>query len=738
MMLGGQPKDGPERGRYTPVDTFDRVDVGRGLVTEAIEEEDENAVDPDEPSLAKSSGSLLPVAFFLALLLALNVVLLVVVRPDFHKPHNKTEELTWQPYMVLNLVIIAICLMGYGLPADIVLMTTSAIFCTVDIITVEEFLEGLSNSGVVAVAVLCMVSKAIDKTKALNGLMGGFLGMPTNPAVAMLRMALPVVMLGTVFNNTPLVAVMIPIVKEWTVKTGMPVSYFMMPLSFVTMLSACITTMGSSTNLLAVQLVPEADIQFLDMAPVGLVIMVVGVAYCAIMAPCLLHTSTAEVAAVEQTVKENGLLATEAKEDLDKDRYTVMFKLAKDGPLCARCAADCNLLTCLPPPARITCLRGVESQANLQTGDELLVENASADDIASMQAVPGLDLQCAGEKFISAGHAKYRRVSMMVEKPRKKRWSLPVRKWVAASVEGGWVAHQRMLYEVVLPPGGFSGASSAAVKFELTLPDVQKPLSALQCTLIAVRGEHWSGNEALQFRGGEVLLVEALAGNLCKALRSSFSAAIRVADGQPPQTLVLSPIDPCRPYLAVAGLAVCVGLSALEIAPLDSVALLVGILSVVLGTLTIPELYSAVNGPVLLTVAASFGVGAAFHKTGLAAALAEGVLGVAEQYGPYVVLGSVVSLTLVLGVVVSNNTTVILLAPLVKDICDRQGLSLKMVMLAVVYAANLSFATPFSYQTNMMVMPHGGYVFMDYVRFGVPMMLLCGIVALVCTYMYWA
>merc|ERR1712050_751635 len=110
---------------------------------------------------------------------------------------------------------------------------------------------------------------------------------------------------------------------------------------------------------------------------------------------------------------------------------------------------------------------------------------------------------------------------------------------------------------------------------------------------------------------------------------------------------------------------------------------------------------------------------------------------VAQNGGPLVVLASIVVLALLLGVVVSNNTTVILLAPLVRKICTEKNMSLKMTMIAVVYAANLSFATPFSYQTNMMVMPHGNYVFMDYVRFGVPMMLLCGTVAVAFTYLVW-
>merc|ERR1712187_681960 len=109
------------------------------------------------------------------------------------------------------------------------------------------------------------------------------------------------------------------------------------------------------------------------------------------------------------------------------------------------------------------------------------------------------------------------------------------------------------------------------------------------------------------------------------------------------------------------------------LAPLDSDALLIGLLAIILGTLNSKDFYGAINGPVLLTVAASFGVGAAFAKTGLASALAAGVLGMAESGGPYAILGAVVILALSLGVIVSNNTTVILLAPLVKDICHRQG-----------------------------------------------------------------
>mmetsp|Transcript_62199 Transcript_62199/g.117549 ORF Transcript_62199/g.117549 Transcript_62199/m.117549 type:complete len:909 (-) Transcript_62199:45-2771(-) len=682
----------------------------------------------------------------------LNMLLICWAQPTFRNPH--TDELqTWQPYVVMNMVAISIFLMAKGLPADLILMAVSSLFCVIRIINVDELLEGLSNSGVVAVAVLCVVSKAIDKTKALNAIMGNCLGNPSSVPIAMLRLALPVASLGTVFNNTPLVAVMIPIVNDWTQRAGLEVSHFMMPLSFITMLSACITTMGSSTNLLAVDLVPEAHIQFLDLAPVGLMVMVVGVSYCCFMATLLLPANNDTVLESnpdqKQAPQQKGsyLGARMDKEDLQSpgetprcnvDRYTVRFKLARaEGPLHDKSAAESGLLNCMAPPARIHFLRSADNNTFLEAGDQFVLANATVTDIASLVAVPGLHLEALGGQYRTRSHQERRKSTFAKEKQQTKTFGMPVRKWVAANVQGGWVAAQRELFEVIVAPGGVVKAGRSSTVGAISLQALQEPLSEWNCTLIAIRGVPPDSGGVMRLSGGEVLLVEALTGDFPHEAGNVFIKVLPVAEQGPPSKLILSPLDPYRPMIAVAGLASCVILSAFKIVELDAIAVLVGLGSILLGTLTSRELYGAINGPVLLTVAASFGVGSAFSKTGLASALAKGVLEVAEQSGPYAILGSIVALALTLGVVVSNNTTVILLAPLVKQISRRQNMDLKMMMLAIVYAANLSFATPFSYQTNMMVMPHGRYVFMDYVKFGVPMMLLCGLVALVGTIIVW-
>jgi len=318
--------------------------------------------------------------------------------------------------------------------------------------------------------------------------------------------------------------------------------------------------------------------------------------------------------------------------------------------------------------------------------------------------------------------------------------SMPMRRWIAGGM-GGWLEATNVLCKLVVPPGGLVDTESEdgeGMFSVMNLAELDEYLLSLGCTLVGVCGLDVNQQGSLNFRGGEVLLVETTARASVNTNLVSRFAIATVVDEQPaPAIVILSPLDPYRPMLAVLGLISTVLVAAFDIAPLDSVAILIALLSILLGTLTAKDLYASINGQVLLTVAASFGVGSAIYNTGLATCLASGVLFLVEAAGPTAILGALLGLALILGIFVSNNTVVIMLAPLVKDICKRQDMDLKVAMLVIIYAANLSFATPFSYQTNMMVMPHGKYVFLDYVKFGVPMMLFCGSVALITTLAYW-
>jgi hypothetical protein len=316
------------------------------------------------------------------------------------------------------------------------------------------------------------------------------------------------------------------------------------------------------------------------------------------------------------------------------------------------------------------------------------------------------------------------------------RFSMPMRRWVASGMGGGWADASSALHKAVVPRGGLRSMRGMDA---LSMDDLVVHFASVvdAGVLVGVSGVQYDRDGGIVLQGGEVLLLEAQPSKFGPRLKEQFQMVVTVGEKPPPMKVKLSPLDPFRPALAVLGLLVTVVFAALELAPLDAVAIIVALVSLLLGTLSGQDLYRSINGPVLLTVAASFGAGAAIFNTGLATCLASGVLFVAESGGPPAILAALLGLALTLGVFVSNNTVVVLLAPLIRDLCERQNMSLKMAMLSVIYAANLSFATPFSYQTNMMVMEHGNYVFIDYVKFGVPMMIVCGIVALICTFLYW-
>lgn len=705
-----------------------------------------------------------PVVFAL-----INLGIICGAHPVFVNPTTK-ERLTWEPYIVLNSVMTSVVLLACGLPADLILLAFSSLFCVLDLITCHELLTGLSNSGVVAVAALCAVSAAIDKTKALNGIMDRALGSPSTVSMGMIRLAIPLISLGSVFNNTPLVAVFIPIVKQWCTSKGLDVGHFMMPLSFMAMLSACLTTMGSSTNLLAVKLVPEAGIKFLDPAPVGCLIILTGVLYCTFLAPCMLPVVGGAEPGTDATRKKS---KEHNKVEMIRDTFEVHFKVAPGGPIIGKSAEEVGLLKALKEPALVRCTVGDGSKA-MEVGERFEVLNATTWDVMAMAAIPGLNLQsftawhrnprekqkCAKRLWRKAKQVqfamkfKFKPFQCMSAAPQDEdeftsgiegssRMAIPVRRWIASGIDGGWAEANVTLFKLVVPPGGPVGMESSAVKSRdstvtvCLLRDFQRYLTLHGCTLVGMCGLDFDEDGQLVFCGGELLLVEAPTRSVGCDLKDSFALVIPVEEQPPPGAVRLSCLDPYRPLLAVLGLLLTVVMAAFEIAPLDAVAFLVALSSVLLGTLSGPDVYRAINGPVLLTVAASFGFGTAIYNTGLAACLASGVLFLVEDFGEAAITGALVGLALLLGVFVSNNTVVILLAPLIQDICKRKGINLKMAMLAVIYAANLSFATPFSYQTNMMVMPHGKYVFIDYIKFGMPMMIVCGIVALIGTYTFW-
>ena len=166
------------------------------------------------------------------------------------------------------------------------------ILATSEIITVAEALEGFSNQGLLTVGVLFAVAAGINNTGGLDYYMQRILGAPSTPASAQLRLMAPVAFVSAFLNNTPVVAILIPIVTQWAARIKLAPGQLFIPLSFSSILGGTCTLIGTSTNLVVSGLYeerfPGKSIGIFDLSPYGVPVMFSGLAYVLIFSPWLL------------------------------------------------------------------------------------------------------------------------------------------------------------------------------------------------------------------------------------------------------------------------------------------------------------------------------------------------------------------------------------------------------------------------------------------------------------------
>jgi hypothetical protein len=179
--------------------------------------------------------------------------------------------------------------------SDSVMLTCLTLFLLSGIITLKEGLEGFSNSGVLTVMVLYIVADGISRTGALDWYMSKILGRPQTNAGAQLRMMIPVTIVSAFMNNTPLVAIMIPVVQRWAKNVNISPQQLMIPLSFASIFGGTCTLIGTSTNLVVNSLLeqsypddPEMKIGLFDLGVYGVPLAIAGIVHVVLFSPWLL------------------------------------------------------------------------------------------------------------------------------------------------------------------------------------------------------------------------------------------------------------------------------------------------------------------------------------------------------------------------------------------------------------------------------------------------------------------
>lgn len=574
---------------------------------------------------------------------------------------------------VFTLLLVLLCfglLAATSLTPDVILVGAVVILFALGILTPPEALAGLANEGVVTVAILFVVAAAVQQTGGVDWIARSVFGQPKSVRGGIARLALPVAGFSAFLNNTPLVAMLIPAVTDYARKSRIPASKLMIPLSYAAILGGVMTLIGTSTNLVVQGMLIQSTGQGLgmfDISWVGVPVAIVGVLYLIYVAPWLLPN-------------RNAALSTQD----DPREYTVEMQVERDSHLAGR-SIELAGLRHLPGLflAEIhrdgVSIPAVSPREVLLSGDRLLFVGAM-DSVLELHRIRGL-IPATDDVF-----------KLTTPRP------------------------QRCLIEAVV--------SNTCPLLGKTIRE-SRFRSQYNAVVVAIarNGERLRQKIGdVELQAGDVLLLEAHP-SFAEQFRNSrdFFLVSEIRESSPPRHE--------RALLAIGLLlAMVVVVSAGWISMLLAGLLTAGAL-LITGCISLERVRRCISWDVLIAIAASLGLGAALSKTGAAQMIAESLTAVAQGQ-PLLSLVLVYVATVVVTEVVTNNAAAALMFPFAMKTAETLGVSYMPFVIAVMIAASSSFATPISYQTNLMVFGPGGYRFRDFLKVGLPLDVLIALVAL--------
>lgn len=575
--------------------------------------------------------------------------------------------MAWQAWTTLGVILLILSLLIFTrLAADVVLVGGVTLLLLTQVITADQALGGLANDGMVTVGVLYIVVAGLRETGGIGFVAQRILGIPKNLHTALVRMTLPTCAMSAFMNNTPLVAMMLPVVSEWAKKCRISVSKLLIPLSYATVLGGTCTLIGTSTNLVVHGMLKkqpgyEGGFGMFTITWIGLPTAVVGLAYLLFVGKRLLPDRKPVLSiqddpreyTVEMMVEPGSVLVGNSIEEAGLRHLPGMFlvEIEREG----------NVLAAVGP------------QERLQANDRLIFAGI-VESIVDLQRIRGL---------VPATNQVFK-----LNAPRSK----------------------RCLIEAVV--------SNTCKAVGRTIRDA-KFRTTYGAAVIAVgrNGERIRrkiGDIVLE--AGDTLMLEAPP-TFVEQHRNSrdFYLVSQVEDSTPPRH--------DRALVAVAILATMVVLAATGLLPMLQAAMIAAGLMIVFRCCTTTVARRSVEWSVLTVIAASMGLGKAVEVSGLAQAIAGNLLSFAGDH-PWVILVVLYGVTMVLTELITNNAAAALIFPIAFATAQKLGINFTPYAAAIMMAASASFSTPIGYTTNLMVYGPGGYRFTDYFKVGVPLNLI--------------
>lgn len=607
------------------------------------------------------------------------------------------------------LLTVLILFVREALPAHITAMAAMATLLLFGAISTDEALSVFSNSAPITIACMFILSAALERTGVIDTVGHHILKLADkNRSLAFIALIGGVMLVSAFMNNTPVVIVMAPIVIAMARKFGDYPSKFLIPLSYAAILGGMCTLIGTSTNILVdgvARQYGQAPFNMFEISFPGIIMALVGMGFMATIGRRLLP--------------ERELLEDELIDPSTRKRFTAEARIPFGSPLIGQTlnevqftdSEDYEIIDLVRDdlgnrlrPSLLA--RIVDAFEGPDEEKERLQRNSTLRDIPLK----------AGDRLIFKTH---------------KNELLELRQFIGmtfTSVESS-VSDPISTRETTITEGVVGGGSHFIGK----KPSQLRLRRRYGCYILAIHRDKQNivGNlDQLELRYGDVLLLEGPEDELERMFDHEVLLSLTEVKRKD--------FDNKKAPIAIAAITAVVGLAAINIMPIAGLALIAAVVVILTGCVTHQKAYESIEWSILLLIFGMLALSIAMQNTGLVMVIVNWLASIVQDWGPWAVLAILYLFTSILTEIMSNNATAVLLTPIAVGLADSLGVDARPFVVAVMFGASASFATPIGYQTNTYVYNAGNYRFIDFIKVGVPMNLVMFAVAVTVIPLFWS
>ncbi len=593
--------------------------------------------------------------------------------------------------MTLEIGIVLIVLLGAvvmfateRIPVDVVAIVAMSVLVVTGVLTPQQGVSGFSNSATITVAFMFILSTALFKSGAVVGI-GNRIAVlfKYNFWIGILVTMLTVGVISAFINNTPVVAIFIPILVGAAAQSKLSVAKMLMPLSFASMFGGVCTLIGTSTNILVSGVAAENNLEpfsMFEMTRMGLIFFGVGLLYMMLIGIRLIPDRGID----DGLMKKFGM-GDYLTEIVLLENSASVGKSIKESPLVKK--LDVDILEV-----------NRKGNAFILPSEDLILERSDVLKVrCNVEKIKALKER---EGIALKSDAKFRSIDELAENKK---------------------ADSRVIFveAVIAPNSSFEGQTVKELSFR------QK----YGATVLAIRhrGDIMRDKVAnTQLRAGDTLLIEVDRDHLQNLRQLELRGRNTF--------LIVSEVDlpEYRKDKMVTVVMTLVGvilLASLNILPIMMAAIIGAMFLVLTRCISMEEAYLAIDWKVIFLLAGAISMGVALDVSGAAKLLSVLLIDVVGALGPVAVVSSLYIITSLLTESMSNNASAVLLAPIAIATSVELGLDARPFLMAIAFAASSSFMTPVGYQTNTMIYGVAGFRFSDFLRVGAPLNLIFWILA---------